>query len=79
VAVSTEATDAIASGCESRNNRAMVEHMIFSRILRDEGGVTAIEYGLISSLVVVAIIAVMQTLGTKVATGLFGLTAAMMP
>ena len=53
--------------------------MIFSRILRDEGGVTAIEYGLISSLVVVAIIAVMQTLGTKVATGLFGLTAAMMP
>jgi pilus assembly protein Flp/PilA len=57
----------------------MVMQMIFFRLLRSDSGVTAIEYGLISSLVVVAIIAALQTLGTKVATDLFGLTAALVP
>ena len=53
--------------------------MIFSRLLQDDSGVTAIEYGLIASLVVVAILISLQTLGTTVATDLFDLTAAMVP
>ena len=52
---------------------------MFSRLLKDDSGVTAIEYGLISSLVVVAILVAMQTLGNQVANDLFGLTAAMVP
>ena len=53
--------------------------MIFSRLLRDDSGVTAIEYGLISALVVVAIIASMQQLGAKVTADLFTVTAALVP
>jgi pilus assembly protein Flp/PilA len=35
------------------------------RFLRDERGVTAIEYGLIAALIAVAIIAAVRTVGTK--------------
>ena len=38
---------------------------IFARFLKDESGATAIEYGLIASLVGVAIIAGATTLGTN--------------
>jgi pilus assembly protein Flp/PilA len=37
----------------------------FSQFLRDESGATAIEYGLIAAGIAVAIIAVVQGLGTK--------------
>ena len=37
----------------------------FKRFLRDESGATAIEYGLIAAGISVAIIAVVQGLGTK--------------
>ena len=37
----------------------------FSRFLKDESGATAIEYGLIASLIGVAIIAGVRALGTK--------------
>ncbi|MFN3889460.1 MAG: Flp family type IVb pilin [Beijerinckiaceae bacterium] len=40
----------------------------FSRFLRDERGATAIEYGLIASLIAVAIIGAVTTLGTKLTT-----------
>jgi len=36
--------------------------------LRDEAGVTAIEYGLIAALIAVAAIAAMTTLGTDLGT-----------
>lgn len=40
----------------------------FVRFLRDESGATAIEYGLIAAGISVAIIAVVNTLGTKLNT-----------
>jgi len=36
--------------------------------IRDESGATAIEYALIASLIAVAIITAVQTVGTKVST-----------
>ncbi|WP_363348813.1 Flp family type IVb pilin [Methylocystis echinoides] len=36
-----------------------------ARFLKDESGATAIEYGLIASLIGVAVIAVTRNLGTK--------------
>jgi len=41
---------------------------VLSRFLSDESGATAIEYALIASLIAVAIIAAVQTVGTKVST-----------
>ena len=41
-------------------------HMI--RFLREESGATAIEYGLIASLISVAIVAVLLLLGPKLAS-----------
>jgi pilus assembly protein Flp/PilA len=38
---------------------------LFSRFVKDESGATAIEYGLIAAGISVAIIAVVQGLGTK--------------
>ena len=43
--------------------------MVFvKRFLRDESAATAIEYGLIASLIAVAIIGVLTTTGTNMAT-----------
>jgi pilus assembly protein Flp/PilA len=49
----------------------------FTKLLRDQSGVTAIEYGLIAALIAVAAVTVMTTVGTnltstfsKVATNL---------
>ncbi len=41
---------------------------ILAQFWSDEGGVTAIEYSLIASLIALAIIAAVQTVGTKVST-----------
>ena len=38
---------------------------ILNKILRDESGATAIEYGLIAALIAVAAIAAMQLVGTN--------------
>lgn len=38
------------------------------RFLKDEDGVTAIEYGLIAALIAVAIIAAVETVGTNLNT-----------
>lgn len=43
---------------------------ILARFVKDESGATAIEYGLIASLVAVAAIAAMTTVGGKL-TGMF--------
>ena len=37
----------------------------FNKILRDEAGATAIEYGLIAALIAVAAVSAMTTLGTN--------------
>jgi pilus assembly protein Flp/PilA len=41
---------------------------MFSKFLKDESGATAIEYGLIAAGISVAIIAVLQGLGSKLKT-----------
>lgn len=41
---------------------------LFARFVKDESGATAIEYGLIAAGISVAIIAVVQGLGTKLNT-----------
>ena len=38
------------------------------QFMRDESGATAIEYGLIASLIAVAIITAVSTMGTKLTT-----------
>jgi pilus assembly protein Flp/PilA len=40
----------------------------FNKLLRDEQGATAIEYGLIAALIAVAAITAMQSLGTQLST-----------
>jgi pilus assembly protein Flp/PilA len=49
-----------------------------SRFLKDESGATAIEYGLIASLIAVALIAVMKSMGGKV-SGTFSKIGTSMP
>lgn len=41
---------------------------IFTRFVKDESGATAIEYGLIAACISVAIIAVVQGIGTNLNT-----------
>ncbi len=40
----------------------------FARFIKDESGATAIEYGLIASLIAVAVITVLTTTGTNLNT-----------
>jgi pilus assembly protein Flp/PilA len=42
--------------------------MLFSRLVRDESGVTAIEYGLIAALIAVVAVGIMGTVGTNLTT-----------
>ena len=42
--------------------------MIFKKLLSNERGATAIEYGLIAALIAVAAITAMQSIGTKLNT-----------
>jgi pilus assembly protein Flp/PilA len=46
----------------------------FQRLLRDDSGATAIEYGLIAALIAVAAVTVLGTVGTNL-TGTFGTVA----
>ena len=41
---------------------------LFARFAKDESGATAIEYGLIASLIAVAAITAMTTIGSKLQT-----------
>lgn len=50
---------------------------LVSRFIKDESGATAIEYGLIAAGISVAIIAVVNGLGTKLTTTFTNVTSAM--
>ena len=50
---------------------------LFSRFVKDESGATAIEYGLIAAAISVAIIAVVQGLGTKLNTTFSSVSSAL--
>jgi len=51
-------------------------HALFKKLIQDEAGVTAIEYGLIAALVAIAAIAAMTSLGSSL-TSTFSLLARM--
>lgn len=40
----------------------------FNKLIRDEQGATAIEYGLIAALIAIAAITAMQSLGNEIST-----------
>ena len=42
--------------------------MFFKRLLRDDNGATAIEYGLIAALIAVAAVTIMGTVGTNLSS-----------
>ncbi|CAN7427594.1 Flp family type IVb pilin [Paraburkholderia hospita] len=48
-----------------------------NRFVRDEEGVTAIEYGLIAALIAVVIIASVQLVGTRLSTVFSGIAASL--
>ena len=52
---------------------------LFNRFVADESGATAIEYGLIASLVAVAIITAVTTLGTNIGATFNRVSATMGP
>ena len=49
----------------------------FRKLIRNEGGATAIEYGLIAALIAVAAIAAMQGLGSQLNTTFTNASTAM--
>jgi pilus assembly protein Flp/PilA len=51
-----------------QNSGVSIMRHLLHRFINDQSGVTAIEYGLIASLVAVAIIAAVRTLGTNLTT-----------
>jgi len=52
----------------SRVEKQGVRSGVVSRLIKDENGVTAIEYGLIAALIAVAAVVVMGTVGTNLST-----------
>ena len=50
-------------------------HAFFTKLIKDESGVTAIEYGLIAALIAVAAVTVMGNVGTNL-TATFSKVAA---
>ena len=46
-------------------NQTMQDDSVLMRLLRDDAGATAIEYGLIAALIAVAAIAAMSLVGTS--------------
>ena len=43
-------------------------HAFFTKLIKDQSGVTAIEYGLIAALIAVAAVTIMGTVGTNLST-----------
>ena len=57
-------------GAKSGNEDYFQETIMkfFSKLIRDEQGATAIEYGLIAALIAIAAITAMQSLGNEIST-----------
>jgi pilus assembly protein Flp/PilA len=62
---------------EGERAMKMLQHAV-ARFVREEEGVTAIEYGLIAGLIAVVIIGAVTTLGTKL-NAVFNLIASKLP
>jgi pilus assembly protein Flp/PilA len=57
--------------------RSQLMKTLFARFVKDQSGATAIEYGLIAAGISVAIIAVVQGLGTKLNTTFSSVSSAL--
>jgi pilus assembly protein Flp/PilA len=57
------------------NRKEYPMHAFFTKLIKDEAGVTAIEYGLIAALIAVAAVTIMGTVGTRL-SNTFGTVAA---
>jgi pilus assembly protein Flp/PilA len=57
------------------NRKEYPMHAFFTKLIKDESGVTAIEYGLIAALIAVAAVTIMGTVGTNL-SGTFSKVAA---
>ena len=60
--------------CENNAIRSKTMNKLFARLLKSESGATAIEYGLIASLIGIAIIAATKALGTKLSSSFSNVT-----
>jgi pilus assembly protein Flp/PilA len=66
--VSRSLPRAFRAGAFLSRNGEEADMTLFKRFAKDTKGATAIEYALIASLIAVAIITAVQTVGTKVST-----------
>jgi pilus assembly protein Flp/PilA len=55
----------LAAACAGLNRKENPMRVFFSKLIQDEAGVTAIEYGLIAALIAVAAVTIMGTVGTN--------------
>lgn len=67
----------VLSSVEHRATEGTYMRTLLQRFLRDENGATAIEYGLIAAGISVAIITVVQGLGTKLSNVFTNVTTAL--
>jgi pilus assembly protein Flp/PilA len=58
----------LAAACAGSNRKENPMRALFSKLIHDEAGVTAIEYGLIAALIAVAAVTIMGTVGTNLST-----------
>jgi pilus assembly protein Flp/PilA len=59
------ARKSVRSGCAGVRNQGKIAMSALKRLLQDESGATAIEYGLIAAGIAVAIIAVVRGVGSN--------------
>jgi pilus assembly protein Flp/PilA len=65
----------LAAACTGLNRKENPMRVFFTKLIQDESGVTAIEYGLIAALIAVAAVTIMGTVGTNL-SGTFSKIAA---
>ncbi|MGH6796033.1 MAG: Flp family type IVb pilin [Methylocella sp.] len=61
------------TGVRLGGNKERIMRHLFHRFVQDQSGVTAIEYGLIATLIAVVIITVVQLVGTNLQTTFNGI------
>jgi pilus assembly protein Flp/PilA len=58
----------LAAACARLNRKENPMRAFFTKLIQDEAGVTAVEYGLIAALIAVAAVTVMTTVGTNLSS-----------
>jgi pilus assembly protein Flp/PilA len=58
----------LAAACARLNRKENPMRAFFTKLIQDDSGVTAIEYGLIAALIAVAAVTIMGTVGQNLST-----------